>query len=213
MKTYGALIIATASIVTLAVGTEIAFGISLLPSMPDPGELARADALTVPGGPAAVLRAAPGPQIQLAQDQPAAPATPPSASPLTPPAAPPAAPVEVRKYSATGSFHDGQPGHHGTGKATIASPADGGKPVLTLTGFRATPGPDLEVLLVPKDDVRTERDVTTSKYIEVAALKSPSGDQTYALPSSIDPAQYKSVVIWCRSYGVLFAAAPLKSSN
>ncbi len=38
------------------------------------------------------------------------------------------------------------------------------------------------------------------------------GDQNYDLPDDLDLNVYRSVVIWCKRFGVNFAVAPLKSS-
>jgi Electron transfer DM13 len=124
------------------------------------------------------------------------------------PAQAPVAATAATKVLSEGIFRDGTPGHRGTGKVTLVS--SNNQVQLQLTGFKITPGPDLKIWLVSKDDIKKERDVTSSKYLEVAALKSPSGDQTYTLPANVDLSQYKSAVIWCKTFGVLFSAASLK---
>lgn len=109
---------------------------------------------------------------------------------------------------ATGAFHDGVPGHSGRGTATIAAGEDG-KLVLVLKDFATTPGPDLKVWLVKADLVDDGGDVTGNETLSLGPLASPAGDQTYAIPEGVAASDYGAVVIWCESFGVLFAAAEL----
>lgn len=45
--------------------------------------------------------------------------------------------------------------------------------------------------------------------LEVSTLKATSGDQNYTLPAGTDPAKYKAVVIYCKSFSVIFGYANL----
>ena len=44
---------------------------------------------------------------------------------------------------------------------------------------------------------------------EVARLKGNVGDQNYALPADLDLSTYRSVVIYCKRFGVVFSTAEL----
>ena len=44
----------------------------------------------------------------------------------------------------------------------------------------------------------------------VAKLKANNGSQNYALPAGVDLSRYNSVSIWCKSFDVTFAYAPLE---
>ncbi|MEL6921688.1 MAG: DM13 domain-containing protein, partial [Pseudomonadota bacterium] len=44
-------------------------------------------------------------------------------------------------------------------------------------------------------------------------LKGNVGDQTYTIPADVDLKQYKSVVIWCEQFGVLFSPATLTPAS
>ncbi|MCJ8322976.1 MAG: DM13 domain-containing protein [Rhizobiales bacterium] len=111
--------------------------------------------------------------------------------------------------SKTGEFTDADPGHQGSGLATLAK--QNGKFVLTFEDFYVTPGPDLYVMLVKNPTPKTSQAVLESDSLELAILKSPSGGQTYQLnlAMDIDPSEFGSVVIWCKQYSVLFAYAEL----
>ena len=41
-------------------------------------------------------------------------------------------------------------------------------------------------------------------------LKGNKGNQNYALPSDIDISRYKSVVIWCRAFNIVFGYGTLR---
>ena len=105
-----------------------------------------------------------------------------------------------------GSFVDGSlPGHKAAGMATIYRLEDG-KRVLRLEDFAATNGPDLFVTLHPGANPEQEE----GEYLQLEALKGNQGNQNYELPAEIDLSKYRSVVIWCRSFNVVFGYATLQ---
>ncbi|MEL6374669.1 MAG: DM13 domain-containing protein [Pseudomonadota bacterium] len=108
----------------------------------------------------------------------------------------------------TGQFKDADAVHKGSGTATLLRTNDGSH-VVRFTDFRSTNGPDLKVYLVEAATITKSSDVTASRWISLGRLKGNVGDQNYTLPTSADPAAYKSVVIWCEQFGVLFSSAPL----
>jgi hypothetical protein len=129
-----------------------------------------------------------------------------------------AAPTAVMADSAAmvtltaGMFISGStPGHHVDGKATIYRLEDG-KPLLRLEDFSATNGPDLFVVL--SSSANPDQDgVKNGAYVQLEALKGNIGNQNYELPADADLNQYKSVVIWCRTFNVVFGYAPLQSAS
>lgn len=109
--------------------------------------------------------------------------------------------------SMTGNFVAGDVGHDGQGTAAIERQEDGY--VVNLIGFSTAPGPDLKVILVEAANATTTSSVKASNWVSLGPLQSATGDQSYPVPADIDPAAYRTVAIWCESYAVLFAAAPL----
>ena len=105
---------------------------------------------------------------------------------------------------ARGSVQSGE--HESRGTAMTIRLVDGGR-VLTLTDFETSPGPDLRVYMVagPAGDESAVED-----YVDLGGLKGNKGDQQYTLPSDLDLGRYRTVVIWCRAFSVLFARAPLE---
>lgn len=108
----------------------------------------------------------------------------------------------------SGQFRDADSRHLGEGTATITK-NDNGELILSLTDFKSTNGPDLEVWLVEASNIDSAGDVTGSNWLALGDLKSASGDQSYVIPAGTDINQFKSAVIWCESYSVLFSAADL----
>src|SRR5215208_2017280 len=105
---------------------------------------------------------------------------------------------------ARGIFQAGEHESHGT--ATEVRLAHGG-PVLTLTDFATAAGPDLRVYVVagPASDESQVED-----FVDLGGLKGNIGDQEYTLPPHLNLHRYRTVVIWCRAFTVLFARAPLE---
>ena len=109
-----------------------------------------------------------------------------------------------RKYRYT-------PGDKAGGKATIYRLEDG-KPLLRLEDFSTTNGPDLFVVL--SSSANPDQDgLKNGAYVQLEALKGNIGNQNYELPSDVDLGQYKSVVIWCRTFNIVFGYAPLQSAS
>ena len=137
--------------------------------------------------------------------QPTAPADPtaqagaptePGAQPMVPPAGPAGILLQ-------GEWQDGEPGHNGAGIAKVIRTEDG-RLVLRVEEFSVTNGPDLVVVLSPDVDGYADGSLTLGE------LKATDGNFNYDIPAGTDLAQYKSVVVWCRSFPTTFAYATLE---
>jgi hypothetical protein len=117
-------------------------------------------------------------------------------------ASPTAAPPALR----SGQFDHRQGGDTAAGEALLGTTADGSL-VLRLQSFDATNGPDLYVYLSRVASPSTADQVMNG--LQVAALKASSGNQNYTLPAGTDLTQFKSVVIYCKSFSVIFGYANL----
>ncbi|MBP9773674.1 MAG: DM13 domain-containing protein [Candidatus Peribacteraceae bacterium] len=104
----------------------------------------------------------------------------------------------------SGSFKDGDSFHRGSGKATIYTLPDG-KRVLRFEDFTVTNGPALSVYLVRSQDGNVN-----SGFVDLGKLKGNKGNQNYDIAADVDLGAYKSVVIWCVPFGVMFATASLQ---
>lgn len=97
-------------------------------------------------------------------------------------------------------------GHEGTGDAKIYRVH--GETFLRLENLRVLNGPDLRVLLSPNAQVKNSSDL--GEYVELDTLKGNIGNQNYAIDSAVDIDAYKSVVIYCKPFHVVFNVADLK---
>ena len=108
----------------------------------------------------------------------------------------------------SGEFRDGDRLHKGRGQALIYDLADGSR-VLRFEDFNVTNGPDLRVILTTVASPESSDDVHEPGYIELDKLKGNAGSQNYPIPPSANVEDFKSVVIYCKPFRVIFAVAPL----
>jgi hypothetical protein len=136
-------------------------------------------------------------------------ATPPAPSPspavtVAPVVAAPAGPVLI----AEGSFVDGDPGHNGSGQARLIRGPDGST-VLRLEEFSVTNGPDLFVIL-STDPSGSRGSASAAEAVNLGRLRATDGNINYPVPAEVDAAAYRSVIIYCRAFRVVFAVATLE---
>ncbi len=124
----------------------------------------------------------------------------PEAAGAMPPDMPPEPTVIVM-----GSFIDIDPIHGAEGSATIYELPDGGR-VLRFEDFRSKNGPDLHVYLSTEAPTSTFAGLGEGE-IHLGALKGNVGNQNYDIPQDIDLSQYRSVVIYCVPFSVVFSTA------
>jgi len=82
---------------------------------------------------------------------------------------------------------------------------DDGREVLRLEDFKSTNGPDLYVYL--------STDTMATDIVNLGALKANIGNQNYDIPEGIDLEKYNQVLIWCKSFSVLFGSAELTTNS
>ncbi|MBD2099493.1 DM13 domain-containing protein [Leptolyngbya sp. FACHB-261] len=73
-------------------------------------------------------------------------------------------------------------------------------------------GPDLHVLLEsanrPPQSYQTQ-----GSFVNLGKLHSSNGAQRYPIPDSVNLANFKSVVVWCRMANATFGYAPLRPAS
>lgn len=104
----------------------------------------------------------------------------------------------------SGQFEGADDFHFGRGQAIIIETAPG---VYTLRfeDFSVRNGPDLFVYLSP------DRDGYADGSLELGRLKATDGAFNYEIPPGTDITRFSSAVVWCKPFGVQFAAATLLS--
>ncbi len=108
---------------------------------------------------------------------------------------------------AQGQLKDADSFHKGSGKATIYQLPDGSH-LLRFEDLQVTNGPDLHVLLAQHPMPGSSAEVKQG-FIELGSLKGNIGSQNYAIPAGTDIAMFKSVVIYCKPFQVVFSTATL----
>jgi hypothetical protein len=92
------------------------------------------------------------------------------------------------------------------GNATLGKTSDG-KVILRFENLNSANGPDLHVYLSKQASPATTQQVMDG--VEVGKLKATTGASNYELAAITDITQFKSVVIYCKSFSVVFGYANL----
>lgn len=108
----------------------------------------------------------------------------------------------------SGSFVQIDVIHGAEGTATVYQLTDESR-LLRFENFRSTNGPDLHVILSSAEAPRTHADLGDD-YLNLGSLKGNVGNQNYEIPAEIDLGRYKSVVIYCLPFQVVFSTATLR---
>ena len=107
--------------------------------------------------------------------------------------------MKIQTY--VGTFVGVGDGIHDAQGMVRTIPLNDGNNVLRLENFKATNGPDLYVYL--------STDNKASEFVSLGKLKANNGNQNYDIPENTDLEKYSKVLIWCKSFGVLFGNADL----
>ncbi len=110
---------------------------------------------------------------------------------------------ETTLMSYSGTFIGVGDGIHDAQGDAYTIPLEDGSTVLRLENFQSTNGPDLFVYL--------STDENASEFINLGELKASKGNQNYVIPDDADLSKYNKVLIWCKSFSVLFGSAELSS--
>ena len=135
---------------------------------------------------------------------PAATATAAATAAATP--APTAMPETGPAAVAMGMFMDADDFHRGSGSATMFRGPDGSH-ILRFEDFMVTNGPALSVLISKATGITSSENL--GEYLDLGPLKGNVGNQNYEVPAGTDVSEYKTVVIYCVPFHVVFATAPL----
>jgi hypothetical protein len=110
---------------------------------------------------------------------------------------------------ATGKFIDTGSGDHGSGDVTIGKTADG-KYQIFLSNLNVVAGPDLHVYLATPANP-SGSDQVLNGGVDLGSLKANQGNVTVNVPADVasNLKNYQSVVIYCKSFAVIFTAAPI----
>jgi hypothetical protein len=93
--------------------------------------------------------------------------------------------------------------HFGEGDALLIE-AGPGEYILRFENFSVRNGPDLFVYLSPNPGGYD------GSALNLGELKATDGAFNYEIPPGTDVSQFKSAIVWCRAFSVLFAVAELE---
>jgi hypothetical protein len=105
------------------------------------------------------------------------------------------------------------PVHYGSGNVEILKGADGERLVHLKPDFKVGPGPRFHVYLADRAGIKSNDDFKDSKVTDLGRLRSFEGSQIYKVPATVDFGPVKSVVVWCKEFGVLITPATLKKGS
>ena len=97
----------------------------------------------------------------------------------------------------------------GTGTLNIYQAADG-RHLLRLDSFFVTANVDLELRFSPLEAPRTTEQFMGAPSVWAAPLDVTTGSLNFTLPPDVNPARYRSVVVWCPIIDSAYAAATLR---
>ncbi len=81
--------------------------------------------------------------------------------------------------------------------------------IVLADNFKAKNGPDLKIFLSPMEISKVNGKTATKGSVLVAKLKSVKGGQKYPIPGDIDLSAFKSVLVHCEKYSVLWGGGSL----
>jgi hypothetical protein len=100
-----------------------------------------------------------------------------------------------------GEFHGADDFHFGRGQALLIE-TEPGRYTVRFENFSVRNGPDLFVYL------STDPEGLGDHSLNLGGLKGTDGAFNYDVPPGTDVSQFKSAIVWCDEFAVLFATAP-----
>lgn len=79
--------------------------------------------------------------------------------------------------------------------------AQGDKKILRFEDFKTDNGPNLHIYL--------SSDLGNDDFVDLDEIRATQGSVNYEVPSSVDIARYRYVLVWCVPFGILFSYAEL----
>jgi hypothetical protein len=105
-----------------------------------------------------------------------------------------------------GSFHSIQ--NHGEGSVSVYR-RPSGRLALRFENFYTSASPGLRIWLSQARNVKSTLEARQAHHIDAGALRSTLGNYNQMLPASVRAGDFHTVVIWCPTVLIAFAAAPL----
>jgi hypothetical protein len=107
-----------------------------------------------------------------------------------------------------GRFHSIQ--NHGEGTVAVHK-LPSGRLALRFEDFYTSASPGLRIWLSSARNVKSTLEARQAHHIDAGALRSTLGSYNQMLPAGVSAGDFHTVVIWCPTVLIAFAAAPLGS--
>lgn len=88
----------------------------------------------------------------------------------------------------------GTKGHPASGTVRIIKTED--RDIIRYENFKTINGPDIYVYLA--------KDLKAKDFVSLGRVKATEGNINYDIPENIQVKDYKYVLVWCKTFGVLF---------
>jgi hypothetical protein len=108
---------------------------------------------------------------------------------------------------AQGRFRSGE--HDTSGSAKLLVLRDGRRYV-RLESLSTSNGPAVRIWLSAARSGASDDTVGAADHLDLGGLKANHGNQNYEVPSAAPLGRFRSVVIWCRRFDVVFGSAPIR---
>ena len=95
------------------------------------------------------------------------------------------------------------------GEWEIVAREDGARLIRFDADFKTRRGPDLKVFLSPDPLAEVEEGSAAARSFEIGALAAHRGAQQYEIPARLNLADYRALLIHCKSYAHLWGGADL----
>ena len=96
----------------------------------------------------------------------------------------------------------------GSGQVRVIQAADG-KDMLRVSELSVQDLPDLQIAMVAANAADGDFDFLGADQIVLGPIKPGSGDQDYQISEGVDVAEFPTVIIWSRPFGLIVAKAEL----
>lgn len=98
--------------------------------------------------------------------------------------------------------------HSVEGSAKIIQ-KDGESFLVFSEDFKTFPGPSLHIILSSHNNPSNKDQVHQEPSLDLGKIEGRSGQQMYKIPSNYNPEDFKSAIIYCKPFKVIFALAML----
>lgn len=95
----------------------------------------------------------------------------------------------------------GSSGHPASGQIKIIT--DNTDTYIRYENFKTINGPDIYVYLA--------KDLEAKEYINLGKVKATEGNVNYQIPANVNVKDYRYVMVWCKTFGVLFNYADISN--